>query len=238
MTEQEIYQRQKDEEERRKQQELERIKKEYENNQKSLENEANAKKAEHELARQNEEKAFAAKAQAAYLQKLLNQKNVGQEMAAQGLGGDGVTEAMLNKAESGYQSDYHKNKQEFDTKAANIKASVDALEKQLEQKKSLNESARDIAQGRTEAEFERTISDLQANIEMAKANEERRAAELESQQNTITLKKGTWYIRSQPSMNSHANGVVRGGQRIHILGVLPNGWYKVEGGYIGPKAVQ
>lgn len=238
MTEQEIYQRRKEEEEKRREDELERIRKEFENSQKSLENEASAKKAEHELARQNEEKAFAAKAQAAYLQKLLNQKNVGQEMAAQGLGGDGVTEAMLNKAESGYQSDYQKNKQEFDTKAANIKASVDALEKQLEQKKSLNESARDLAIGQTNAGYDSRINDIQVDLELAKANEERRAAELESQQNTITLKKGTWYIRSQPSMNSRANGVVSGGQRIHILGVLPNGWYKVDGGYIGPAAVQ
>ena len=54
---------------------------------------------------------------------------------------------------------------------------------------------------------------------------------------TLTVNSGSWNIRKGAGTNYAVVKVVKGGTKLNYYGTS-NGWYKVDGGYISPKAVK
>ena len=54
---------------------------------------------------------------------------------------------------------------------------------------------------------------------------------------TLTVNSGTWNIRKGAGMNYKVVKTVKGGTKLNYYGTT-NGWYKVDDGYIGPKAIK
>lgn len=58
-----------------------------------------------------------------------------------------------------------------------------------------------------------------------------------SKKGTLTVNSGTWNVRKGAGMNYGIVKVVKGGTKLNHYGTS-NGWYKIDGGYISPKAVK
>ena len=54
---------------------------------------------------------------------------------------------------------------------------------------------------------------------------------------TLTVNPGSWNVRKGAGMNYAVVKVVKGGTKLNYYGTS-NGWYKIDSGYIGPKAVK
>lgn len=54
---------------------------------------------------------------------------------------------------------------------------------------------------------------------------------------TLTVNKGSWNVRKGAGTKYAIVKVVKGGTKLNYYGTS-NGWYKIDGGYIGPKAVK
>ena len=54
---------------------------------------------------------------------------------------------------------------------------------------------------------------------------------------TLTVNPGTWNVRKGAGTNYAIVKVVKGGTKLNYYGTS-NGWYKIDGGYISPKAVK
>lgn len=59
----------------------------------------------------------------------------------------------------------------------------------------------------------------------------------ETKKGTLTVNKGSWNIRKGAGMNYAVVKVVKGGTKLNYYGTS-NSWYKVDDGYISPKAVK
>ena len=59
----------------------------------------------------------------------------------------------------------------------------------------------------------------------------------ETKKGTLTVNKGSWNVRKGAGTNYAIVKVVKGGTKLNYYGTS-NGWYKVDGGYISPKAVK
>ena len=53
----------------------------------------------------------------------------------------------------------------------------------------------------------------------------------------ILLNSGTWNIRNAPGMQNKTMSTIKGGVEISYT-AISDGWYKIDGGYIGPAAVK
>lgn len=58
-----------------------------------------------------------------------------------------------------------------------------------------------------------------------------------SKKGTLTVNPGTWNVRKGAGTNYAVVKVVKGGTKLNYYGAS-NSWYKVDGGYISPKAVK
>ena len=58
-----------------------------------------------------------------------------------------------------------------------------------------------------------------------------------SKKGTLTVNSGSWNVRKGAGTNYAVVKVVKGGTKLDYYGTS-NGWYKVDGGYISPKAVK
>ena len=58
-----------------------------------------------------------------------------------------------------------------------------------------------------------------------------------SKKGTLTVNSGSWNVRKGAGTNYGVVKVVKGGTKLNYYGTS-NGWYKIDGGYISPKAVK